>query len=423
MNAATRLRHAEVEEVVTATGLRAYLVQAMQVPFVAVDFAFRGGAATDPDGQEGLASMVSGLLDEGAGPYDSKAFRAELEDNAIRLSFDADKQTLAGDLRTLNTTREHAFELLRLALAEPRFDPEPVERVRAQMQADLARRESDPGARAQRAWFKAAFPDHPYGRPSAGTPESVARLPHEALRPWTRRHLNRRNLVIAVAGAITPEALAPLLDHAFGGLPAGEGPFEVPAAAPFGPRLVVEPLPIPQSIVIFGHAGLGHDDPDYYPAQIVNYLLGGGGFSSRFMEEVREKRGLAYSVHAQLQDLERAPLWLGMVATSNERVGESLRLIRAETARMAAGEIEEGELADARTYLTGSFPLRLTSNEQVAGMLLTMQLRRLGRDYLERRNALIEAVTLADVRRAAARLLHADRLIVAAAGQPVGLEV
>lgn len=423
MSAATRVRHADVQEVVTATGLRAYLVQAMQVPFIAVDFAFRGGAATDPDGQEGLASLVSGLLDEGAGPYDSKAFRAELEDNAIRLSFDADKQVLAGDLRTLNTTREHAFELLRLALTEPRFDTEPVERVRAQMLADLARRESDPGARAQRAWFKAAFADHPYARPSAGTPATVAALPAEALRPWTRRHLTRRNLEIAVAGAITPEALAPLLDHAFGALPAGDLTFEVPSARPFGPCLVVEPLPIPQSIVLFGHAGLGHDDPDYYPAQIVNYLLGGGGFSSRFMEEVREKRGLAYSVHAQLQDLERAPLWMGMVATSNERVGESLRLIRAETARMAAGEVEEGELGDAKTYLTGSFPLRLTSNEQVAGMLLTMQLRRLGRDHLERRNALIEAVTLADVRRAAARLLHADRLIVAAAGQPVGLEV
>lgn len=423
MSAAARVGHADVQEIVTASGLRAYLVQAMQVPFVAVDFAFRGGAATDPDGQEGLASMVAGLLDEGAGPYDSKAFRAELEDNAIRLSFDADKQVLGGDLRTLTATREHAFELLRLALTEPRFDAEPVERVRAQLQADLARRESDPGARAQRAWFKAAFADHPYARPSAGTPQSVAALPHEALLPWTRRHLNRRNLVIAVAGAITPEALAPLLDHAFGGLPAGELAFEVPRAAPFGPRLVIEPLPIPQSVVLFGHAGLGHDDPDYYPALIVNYLLGGGGFSSRFMEEVREKRGLAYSVHAQLRDLERAPLWLGMVATSNERVGESLRLIRTETARMAAGEVEEGELGDAKTYLTGSFPLRLTSNEQVAGMLLTMQLRRLGRDHLERRNAQIEAVTLADVRRAAARLLHADRLIVAAAGQPVGLEV
>lgn len=410
---------ARVEEVVSELGVRAYLIPEPSIPFLSLALHVAGGAATDPPGQEGLAYMTAALLDEGAGPYDSQAFRAELEDNAIRLQFDVDRDGFSGELKTLTETREKAFDLLRLALTEPRFDAEPVERIRGQIQADLKRREADPDYLASRTWFAAAFEGHPYGRPTRGTPASVERLTAEGCRGFARR-LARDRLVVGVSGDITAAELAPLLDRTFAELPATSELPAVPATAPRTGRTEVVRLAIPQSVVTFGHGGIRRHDPDYYAAYVANYILGGGGFSSRLIEEVREKRGLAYSVYSYLYDLRAAPIWIGGVATNNQQVGQSLEIVRRELARMAAGEIAEADLANAKTYLTGSFPLRLTSNDQVAKMLAGMLVDDLGQDYLERRNGLVAAVTLDDVRRVSARLF-AGEMLVAVVGDPEGL--
>jgi zinc protease len=364
--------------------------------------------------------MTAGLLDEGAGPYDSQAFRGELEDNAIRLSFDADRDGFSGELKTLTEKRGHAFELLRLALTAPRFDAEPVERIRGQILADLRRRETDPDYLASRAWFAAAFPGHPYARPTRGLPETIEAIGAEDCRGFVAARLARDNLAVGVAGDITPEELGPLLDATFGGLPATAHPPEVPAVLPKVGATEVVRMAIPQSVVTFGHGGIARQDPDYYAAYVANYILGGGGFSSRLIEEVREKRGLAYSVYSYLYDLDSAPIWIGGVATNNQKVAESIALVRHEVARMAKGEIGETDLANARTYLTGSFPLRLTSNDQIAKAMVGMLIDDLGRDYLERRNDYIAAVTLDDVRRVAARLFSGE-LLVAVVGNPEGL--
>lgn len=411
---------AKVVEVTSAKGIKAYLIQEPSVPFMSMSFHFRGGAAADPPALPGLAYMTGGLLDEGAGPYDSLAFRTELEDNAIRLTFDADRDGFTGELRTLTANRGHAVELLRLALTSPRFDEEPVARVRSQILTELRRRETDPDYLASRAWFETAFAGHPYAHPTRGRPESIAAITVEDMRAFVASRLARANLSVGVAGDITPEDLSALLDHAFGELPAEAVATDIPPAAPAVGLTKVVPLAIPQSVVIFGHGGIDRHDPDYYAAHVGNYILGGGGFSSRLTEEVREKRGLAYSVYSYLYDLDAAPLWLGGVATNNEQVAQSIEIVRAEVARMAKGEVDEGALGDAKTYLTGSFPLRLTSNDQVAKMLVGMLVHDLGADFLDRRNGYIEAVTLEDVRRAAARLF-AGEMLVAVVGSPVGL--
>ncbi|MFO1071567.1 MAG: pitrilysin family protein [Geminicoccaceae bacterium] len=410
---------AAVEEVVSPGGIRAYLIPEPSIPFLSLSLYIKGGGAIDPPGQEGLGYMTAGLIDEGAGPYDSEAFRAELDDNAIRLHFDVDRDGFSGELKTLTATRAHAFELLRLALTEPRFDAEPVARIRSQILAELRRREADPDYLASRAWFSAAFPGHAYARATRGTPESVGALTVEQCRGFAQG-LARDRLVVGVSGDITAAELAPLLDATFGGLPAGTAAPAVPAARPVTGVTEVVRLQIPQSVVLFGHGGIPRQDPDYYAAYVANYILGGGGFSSRLIEEVREKRGLAYSVYSYLYDLDAAPLWIGGVATNNQQVRQSLELIAHEARRMAAGEIDEADLANAKTYLTGSFPLRLTSNDQVAKTLVGMLVDDLGLDYLARRNGLIEAVTLEDVRRVAARLF-AEEMLTVVVGDPEGL--
>ena len=412
---------ARVEEVVSPSGIKAWLIREPAIPILSLSLYFKGGAATDPRDRSGLAYMTSGLIDEGAGPYDSEAFRAELEDHAIRLSFDADRDGVSGDLKTLTENRGHAFELLRLALTQPRFDAEPVERIRSQILADLRRQESDPNTVANRTWFERAFKDHPYSQPVRGTPETLSAITAEDLRGFVASHFARDNLLVGVSGDITPEELAPLLDHAFGALPAEARLPEVPVTAPAVDRTVVVPMAIPQSVVVFGHAGLERQDPDYYTAYVANYILGGGGFSSRLTEEVREKRGLAYSVYSYLYDAQRSPLWLGGLATRNDQVALSIELVRKELARLAAGEVDARDLENAKTYLTGSFPLRLTSNDQVAKFLVGMQLAELGIDYLEQRNGYIEAVTLEDLKRVSAGLFGGP-LLVTIVGAPTGVE-
>ncbi len=406
----------KVEQVTSPGGIRAYLVSEPSIPFLSMSIHFKGGSALDPIGKEGLAYMVSGLLDEGAGELDSQAFRTELEDLAIELSFDAQRDGFTGELKTLTENRDRAFELLRLALSAPRFDAEPVDRIRNQIEASLRRSSEDPDYLASLTWFETAFAGQPYGRPVRGTLESVAGLEVADFRAFVASRLARDNLIIGVAGDVSADELGVLLDRAFGDLPATSAPFDLAAMVPLGGQTIVERRNVPQSQVMFGEAGLARADPDYYAAYVVNHVLGGGGFTSLLTEEVREKRGLAYSVYSYLYPLDHAPIWLGGLGTANGSVDEALRLVRQEIGRVAAGEIGQKQLDDAKTYLTGSFPLRLTSNDRIARTLVGMQIDDLGIDYLERRNAFIEAVTLEDARRVAARLYHPDALLVVVVG-------
>ena len=407
-----------VERVISPGGLEAWLVRDHTNPIIAVRFAFRGGAALDPAGKEGLAEMVSSLLDEGAGELDSQAFQRRLEDLAVRLRFDAGRDTFAGRLRTLSENRDAAFELLRLAVTAPRFDDEPVARIRSQMLARLERQSEDPDVIASRTLSRTLFPDHPYGRPVNGTPRSIAAISTGDLRRFAASRLARGNLVVGVVGDITPADLAPLLDATFGGLSETAAAWRLAEVRPAATgKTVVVRKGVPQSAILFGQEGLKRDDRDYYAAYVMNYVLGGGGFTSRLYSEVREKRGLAYSVYTFLNPLDSAALILGGAGTANARVAETLRLVRAEWRRMADG-LTESELADAKTYLTGSFLLRFSSSGRIAAILIGMQLEGLGIDYLDRRNGYIEAVTLDHVNRVARRLLDADRLTVVVVGEP-----
>ena len=413
---------ASVEEVVSPGGIRAYLLHEPAVPMLAVSFLFKGGAQYESADEAGLARMTAALLDEGAGEMDSQAFRGALEDNAIRLSFDADRDGINGELRTLTANRELAFELLRKALTEPRFDAEPIERIRAQLQAGLKRRLNDPGVISRRAWFAAAFGEHSYAHPADGRVETVAELGREAIVGYHAVQFARDKLHIGVAGDITADELAPALDRIFADLPAKSPAPDVAAVEPELDRTVIENQAVPQSVVTFGHGGIDRRDPDYYAAYVANYLLGGGGFQSRLMQEIREKRGLAYGAYSYLLDADKAPLWMGGVATNNQDVAESIRLVREQVASIAAGEISADELEGAKTFLTGSFPLRLTSNAQVAQLLRGMSAQGLGRDYLERRNDYIEAVTLDEVKQVASEVFDPDALLFVVVGQPEGLE-
>lgn len=415
-------RAIEVERVVSPGGIEAWLVRDGSVPITAIEFSFRGGGAVDPAGKAGLADMTMSLLDEGAGDLDSQAFQGRLESLSIRLSFNAGLETVRGSLKTLNRNRGAALELLRLAINAPRFDAEAVERIRQQIIVSLNRRSTDPNAVAGRTWRRAVFADHPYGRPVGGTRKSVAGLTVDDMRDFVATRLARDNLIVGVVGDITAEALGPMLDQVFGALPAvsRKTPLADAVIGSKGETFVVE-MDTPQSVVVFGQAGLRRDDPDYYVAYVMNHILGGGAFASRLYREVREKRGLAYSVYSYLNPARRGALISGGVATRNDRVAKTLSVIREEWRRMHENGASAKELADAKTYLNGSYPLSLSSTSRIARMLVGMQYNDLGRDYIQRRQEFINAVTEADIKRVARRLLDPDRLTVVIVGKPKGV--
>ncbi|MFO1128927.1 MAG: pitrilysin family protein [Rhodospirillales bacterium] len=408
---------------VTQDGIEAWLVEEHSNPLIAVSLAFRGGAVLDPAGKEGLATLAMSLLDEGAGPYKAEAFKRRLEDLSIRLSFDADADSLNAGMLTLSQHRQDAFELLRMALSEPRFDADAIARVKSQLQAGLRQDAEDPDTVASRRLFAEMFPDSPYGRPTDGTPETIGRLAAGDLRSFVHQRLARGNLVIAVVGDITPDALATLLRSTFGALPATPAPAHiatVPARAD-GSVTVID-MKVPQSSVVFGQQGILRDDPRFYAATVLNEILGGGGLTSVLFDEVREQRGLVYSVYSALAPYDHAALWMGGAGTRNERVAETVEVIRSVWRQVAENGVQPQQVADAKTYLTGSFPLRFTSSQRLARLLVATQLENLGIDYLDRRNSLIEAVSVDDVNHLAHELLKPDSLRFVVVGQPRDLK-
>jgi zinc protease len=416
-------RAIEIQRVVSPGGIEAWLVVDKSVPVVALEAAFTGGAATDPKEKPGLANLTASLLDEGAGPFDSQAYQKRIEDIASSIRFTASHDNVTASLKTLAENVDTAFELLRLGLTEPRFDPDPVARVRSSIVVSLARKAENPNAIASRLWWKNAFEPHPYARPSDGTPEGVQAVTVDDMRRFMKERIARDVLTVAIVGDITPERLAPLLDATFGKLPAKAAPADIPeTSVQRGGRTLLVKKPIPQSVVSFGQPGLKRDDPDWYAALVMNYILGGGGFTSRLTTEVREKRGLAYGVYSYLAPLDHAGILLGGVATKNESVAESIDIIRQEWQRMRDSGPTEAELDGAKTYLTGSFPLQLDSTDHIAAILVDIQQNKLGIDYLDRRNALINGVTLADARRVAKALLKPDALTFVVVGAPDDLK-
>ena len=409
----------KIQVVTSPGGITAWLVEAHEVPLIAMRFAFEGGSVQDPEGQNGAAYFVSGMLDEGAGDLNSVAFQERLEETAARMNFNASRDVFMGNFQTLTKNADESFELLRMALNEPRFDKDAVERIRQQILAGLEFDSNDPENVAAREWYKLAFADHPYSRAVKGTKETVGALGGGNLKAYTKRVFARDTLKVAVVGDIDAKSLAKVLDDVFGGLPATGDLTRVPEAKPpVGPQEKLVEMNIPQSVAQFGHSAFKRDDDDFIASYVLNYILGGGGFSSRLMEEVREKRGLAYSVHSYLHPYERAAIYAGNVATKNEAIGTSLDVIRAEIARMAESGPSAEELNKAKQYLTGSYGLRFDTNTKIASQLIWIQLQSLGLDYVDKRNGLIEAVSLDDVKRVAKRLLKADGLIVTIVGKP-----
>ena len=409
----------KIQAVKSPGGIEAWLVEEHAVPMMALRFAFGGGNSQDPVGREGVANFMSATLDEGAGDLTSEQYQQRMEELAMRMSFEDGKDAFYGNFETLTANRDKAVEMLRLAITKPRFDADAVDRIRSQLLAALVYAARDPEKVAGREWNATAFAGHLYARPANGTSETVTAITGADLEAYRSKNFARGNLNVVAVGDIDAATLSKVLDSVFGDLPAKADLAPVPDTKPVaGSQRVIE-MNIPQSVAVFGSGAMKRKDPDFIPGFVLNQILGGGGFASRLMEEVREKRGLAYSVYSYIQPYQHASIFAGGVATKNDKMAESLDIIRAELTRMADGGPTQTELDNAKSYLTGSYALRFDSNAKIASQLLGLLQDDYGIDYVEKRNGLIDAVSMADVKRVAVRLLKSDDLIVTIVGKPV----
>ncbi|MDQ2633278.1 MAG: insulinase family protein [Pseudomonadota bacterium] len=416
--------HAEVaiQEVTSEKGVTAWLVEDYSVPIVTIRFSFKGGSTQDPAGKEGLAELMSALFDEGAGEFDSDTFQTKLDDAGAEMRFGAGRDTIFGSMRMLAEKKDEAFALLRLAVEQPRFDAAPIDRIRAQMVAGIVANQRDPKTAAQVKWAEALYGAHPYSRPDEGTEKSLAAITADDLRAFHANVFARDNLSVAIVGAIDAETVERELDRLFGGLPEKSDLRPVGKVDPKLGQEVRVDYDLPQTSLQLAYPGVSRDAPDFFAAYLMNHILGGGTFTSRLFDEVREKRGLAYGVDSSLVTREYSSGLVIGTATRSDRAAETLAVIRDTVRRMAEEGPSAAELAAAKKYVIGSYALNnLDSSNAIAATLLSLQEQRLGIDYMDRRIALIEAVTLDQVKEVAAKLLTAEPSVLVI-GPPFGQE-
>jgi zinc protease len=402
-----------IQEVTSPSGVTAWLVEDYSVPIVAIRFIFEGGTTQDPQGKEGLMRLMSGLFDEGAGELDADAFQLALDDAGAEMGFNAGVDGMSGSMRTLAETRGEAFGLLALALNSPRFDQAPMERIRGQLITAIEASARDPETQAGVAFSKALYGDHPYARRDDGLVETLRTVTADDLRQLHRKVFARGKLHVGVVGAIDAATLAQELDRIFGALPAEPDLAPVPDVEPKLAQEVRVDYPLPQTTIRLAFPGVARDDPDFFAAFIMNHILGGGTFSSRLFDEVREKRGLTYGIGSSLSTPRHSSSLSIGTSTNADRAAETLSVVREVVAKMAAEGPTEAELEDAKRYLIGSYAINnLDSSSAIANTLVVLQVEGLGIDYIRRRPELINAVTREKAAEMARRLLTAEPAVL-----------
>ena len=396
--------------------MEAWLVSDHSLPLITIKMAWRGGTASDPDGKAGLSMMLARLMNEGAGDLPAQKFQKAMADIAMSLSFSAGRDDVTGTLRCLSQYKHACFKLLRLALTAPRFDDAAVARMKQEQMTAILQAQQSPRSIANEALMAMAFDGHPYGRPRNGTADSLKAISAADIRSHYKAMMARDNLHLAVVGDIDRAQLRRLMRDIFAKLPRQSSLAQAtPANMRVGPLSRHIERAGPQTSIVFAQTGIDHRHPLFFADFVMNSILGGSGFSSRLTEQVRAQRGLAYSVYSGTSNFDQAAMWNGAVASDNATAQQAMDVIRAEMRRIAEEPVSAERLAAAKTYLTGNYALRFDSGAKIAGQLLGVQLNGWPIDYFTSRNANINAVTIADVQRAA-RLLTPDRLLVVSVG-------
>ncbi|MCG6964921.1 MAG: insulinase family protein [Chromatiaceae bacterium] len=403
-----------VESWQTSRGAKVMYVQAPDLPMVDVRVVFDAGSARD-GGLAGLARFVNNTLNEGAGDWDADNLALRFEDHGIEFGHGSLRDMAWVSLRSLTdpAVLEVALDTTAAVLAAPRFDKEAVERVRQQMQIGLRSSLQSPGRIAERRFYRALYGDHPYAHAPDGDDTSLAGISRDDLVGFHQRYYVAANAVVAIVGAVDRALAEQIAERITGGLPIGQhaGPLPPPPVVSGGE--LREDFPSSQTHIYLGQAGMARHDPDYYALYVGNHVLGGGSLVSTLGEEVRNKRGLSYSVSSFFSPMQVEGPFLIVAQTKNAKADETLRVMRETLARFVSDGPSEQDLEAAKSNLIGGFPLRISSNGKIIEYLAMMGFYDYPLDYLETLTGKLAAVSVAQVRDAFSRRI----------GGPAGIAV
>jgi zinc protease len=387
------------------------------LPMVSIELLIESGSRHEPAEQAGLANLTARLLTQGTQKRSAVQISEALDFMGASLSASCGEDVATVSMTILKKDLAAGLDLLAEVLTQASFPPVEIDRQKQAVIASIRARQEDPGAVAGTAFAAALFPKSPYGRPVEGTEATVKLVQQKALQDFYARHYRPNRAIIAVVGDVAEKEIAEALSKAMKGWSKGAAGAKPAAPAQIGqPQVVQVKKDLTQANIMLGHNGVARGNPDYYAMQVMNYILGGGGFSSRAMDSIRNERGLAYSVYSYFAAEKSHGSFQFVMQTKNETAAEAIRIAKDEMRRMREQPVEERELSDAKDYLIGSFPLRFDTNRKVAGFLAQVEYYELGLDYPERYNGLIGKVTREDVARVAKQYLRPDDLITVVVG-------
>jgi len=399
---------------VLQNGLTLLHSEKKQLPIIKVIVAVRAGSISESAGKAGLANLTADLLNEGTARRSSRDISEAIEFVGGSLNTSGGADYVTASLSVLKKDVELGFNLLSDILLNPAFSDSEIKRRKTLIRNSIKQQREEPGIVASKAFLKAVYGDHPYGWPVEGTEETLDSITREDIVDFHKTWYAPNNAVIAVVGDISRDELGSLLTRYFGSWQKKDVPKrQLPQPrAISGPGVIRIQKEIVQSNILLGHPGVSRDNPDYYALTVMNYILGGGGFASRLMDNIRDNRGLAYDVHSSFTANKYGGVFQAGLQTKNQSAQTAIDEVLAEMERIRTEPVSSRELDDAKSYLTGSFPLRVDSNNKIAGFLIAIEQFGLGLDYVDKYRDLIQKVTKEDVLRVAKKYLSTKDYIL-----------
>ena len=402
------------KRIVLDNGMILLLSEKHAIPMVTVNMAIRAGSMAEPGDKPGLASITASLLTQGTIKRAANQISGEIDFVGGSLSVSGGDDFASASLRVLKKDLRMGFDLLSDVLLNPVFDQKELDRTVKETLAEIQRQKDEPGSIAGEAFAKTVFGDHPYGRTNDEVAVYLPKLKRQEIIDFHSTWYSPSNTVIAVVGDVGEDEIKLLLNEYFKSWKKKEQPLRSIARPPVREKTIVRKIDknITQANIAMGHIGISREDPHYYAVLIMNYILGGGGFSARLMDNIRDNKGLAYSVYSGFSARKEPGAFSVSIQTKNESANEVIDETLKEIRRMQSELVSEKELADAKAYLTGSFPLKMDTYAKIAGMLTSVEIHALGLDYPQKYPGLINAVTREDIQRAAKKYLHPDKMAI-----------
>lgn len=406
------------KRIVTDNGITLLLVEQHSLPIVSVEALIEAGAIYDPNEKAGLATLTASLLEEGTKKRSAPEISQAVDFIGANLTASADQDFMTAELKILKKDVEAGFDLFSDILINPVFDPKEVERVRNNLLGGLVAEKDQPQVIAERAFRNIVFGNHPYHNPVNGREETVSKIGREEIAAFHRDFYRPNNTILAIVGDLSEKEATALVSKYFGKWEKRPVPFpRIAPPTPFEAKKVeLIDKELAQATVVLGHVGVERSNPDYYAVSVMNYILGGGGFSSRMLSDIRDNRGLVYSIYSRFDANRQPGDFQVSLQTKNASTNDAIDGVLQEIKKIRSAPATDIEISEAKAYLVGSFPLRLDTTGKLAAILSAAEFYKLGLDYLKKYPEYINKVTREDVLRAAQKYLHPDRYALVVVG-------